>query len=139
MKITIAVVALLSAGAQAIALNTASQLSAQTDAEFGFGGFANKIKSRVDDAKDRVKEAKEKAETLKEQLDIDGLQDQIKAGNLPRIPNEQIQAAFGGDLQQRIKMATDAYSAVDQAKDQGDLSKLLQGAASQEDMLGKLG
>ena len=88
MKITIAVVALLSAGVQALALNTASQLSAQTNAEFGFGGFVNKIQSRVDEAKDRVEEAKEKAETLKDQLDIDGIQDQIKAGNLPRIPDE---------------------------------------------------
>ena len=36
-------------------------------------------------------------------------------------------------------MATDAYAAMDQAKTQGDLTKLLQGSASQEDMLKMLG
>ena len=65
MKFTIAMVVILAAAAgtvDALALSTFNQLDAQAQAEmeteFGFGGLADRLKSKVDEAK---KKAEKKA------------------------------------------------------------------------------
>ena len=68
MKFTIAIVAILAAAGivDAVALNSFTQLDAQAEAEFGFGGFADRAKAKADEARKRVEEAKKKAEEMKQ-------------------------------------------------------------------------
>ena len=71
MKFTIAIVAILAAAGivDAVALNAVTQLDAQSEAEFGFGGLADMAKARADEARKRVEEAKKKAEEVKKRAE----------------------------------------------------------------------
>jgi len=61
----LAVVALLAAAIEAVSVSSFTQLDAELDAEFGFGGFMDKVKAKADEATQKAQEARDKADEMK--------------------------------------------------------------------------
>ena len=101
MKFTLAIVSILAAAGivDALALNTVTQLDADIENEFGFGGLADRMRSKIDEAKKKAEEAREQAEKLKASIDIDTIKEQFEAGI---IDLQGLEAAVGPEAMKMI-------------------------------------